>query len=347
MGDPTSTLSVRVSCYGHASPRWNSARNAAQADRFNQHLSELRAQNVRKAVEAILKREIPNFKLAVPATGLGSHGAGTGMIRFPPPQEPNAAFDRSVVVSVDPILEDPGVIFKPSPPRRIPTQSKVWILSVVTMIKGTGAAVVTYYVRISLENPKSGKKIYLSGLLIGGGAVVDPMNSFSLDKPDLSILKAVGHEVIFTVPTAMDFDDWYNLGRGWVVRIDKAAIKFGLTTKQTWFRFTDLPTDPNLLDFDSKLLGVGLKLDAEAYVVSGVLRMEGNNPGDYLEVWAPSDIIPTAHSGGSLSAEIVSFPTGKSHVSDLTPEDRNKLTAYVIRKARAIAIFAEYYTYIP
>ncbi len=296
MGDLTErTISVRVTCYGHASPRWKSARNAAQADRFNQHLSELRVQNVRKAVEAILKREVPALKIAVPATALGSHAGGPGMIRFPRSTEPNAPFDRSVVVCIDPTLSDPAFVFKPSPPRRVYTPSKVWDLSVVSMTKAAGFGVVTFYVRISLQNPYSGKKIYLSGWMGGGGAVAGKL-PISFDSPDPSVLKPVGNEVSFSVPEPMDFDDWYNRGRGWLARIEKAQIRVVITTKQTWFRFVGLDTHPDMFDFDSKPFGVGLKFDADAYVVSGLLRMDGNNPGDYVELPAPDDIIPTATS---------------------------------------------------
>jgi hypothetical protein len=73
VSEPTfGDLSVRINVIGHAGPRCNGAKNAAEAERLNQHLSELRAQNVRRAVQEILAGELPGMAIDVPSRGVGS-----------------------------------------------------------------------------------------------------------------------------------------------------------------------------------------------------------------------------------------------------------------------------------
>jgi outer membrane protein OmpA-like peptidoglycan-associated protein len=57
MGDD---LVVRIDVVGHASRRWRGAKTPAEAEQLNQQLSEARAQNIRKVVEAIVKKELPS-----------------------------------------------------------------------------------------------------------------------------------------------------------------------------------------------------------------------------------------------------------------------------------------------
>src|SRR5580704_2065434 len=88
-------LAVRVNVVGHASPRWRTARNTAEADRLNQRLSEMRAKNIHAAVEEILKRELPSLPITVSWKGVGSHDG------FPTVGDDNPAVDRSVMVTLD------------------------------------------------------------------------------------------------------------------------------------------------------------------------------------------------------------------------------------------------------
>ena len=158
-------LAIRIDVIGHASPRWKAARTPSEADRLNQRLSDLRATNVRKAVEQILHTELPRFPIKVPSKGVGSKE------RFPSATEDNAAVDRSVVVTVDLTTTTPGYKAKSRAPRRIYVPSKVWSLKVLDLARlGKGLPLQTAFLRVSLRNPYSGKEIKLSGKIYGGGA---------------------------------------------------------------------------------------------------------------------------------------------------------------------------------
>jgi hypothetical protein len=54
---------VSVLLVGHASPRWKSAKSAAEADKENLELSERRVRSVRQAVEKIIRFKLKDHKL--------------------------------------------------------------------------------------------------------------------------------------------------------------------------------------------------------------------------------------------------------------------------------------------
>jgi len=60
------SLIVRVRVEGRASRRWRGAANQAEADKLNKALSEARAQNLRKPVIDILKKQLPGVTIEVP-----------------------------------------------------------------------------------------------------------------------------------------------------------------------------------------------------------------------------------------------------------------------------------------
>jgi hypothetical protein len=322
-------LAVRINVVGHASPRWKGAKNDAEADRLNQRLSELRAQNVHRAVEEILKSELPSLPIEVPSKGVGSQE------RFPTASEDNAAVDRSVLVTVELTTTLPGYKFQPRSPRRIYVPSKVWSLKVVSMVRGAGLGYVQIFLRVVLRNPYSGKEITLSGWLSGGGAAMSVKDSFKISKSNPS-LKPIGREAVFSTREALDFDDFSSV----MARVGKVEVSFGLKTMMTYLVFTDLDTHPDMLIFDDKLLGLGL-IKADAFLVAGKLSREGPNPGDWLELASPADIIPTQTTHHLNNGLLLSFPTGKADLHDLTQKDRQRLREFVTDKARAIAVLSK------
>jgi hypothetical protein len=323
-------MAVRITCVGHASSQWKSAKSVSEADRRNQHLSEVRAQNVRKAVEDIIKIELPTLSIEIPSKGVGSHE------RFPTASESNAAIDRSVFVSVELTATNPAYKSQPRAPRHVYAPSKIWTLQVVSMVRASGFGYVQFFLRVKVQNPHTGKEIALSGTVAGGGAVADPKSSqFDKSHP----MAPIGNKVTFFTPEAMDFDDWYNLGRGHVVRVDKVEASAILKHSSSFFKFTELHTDPDLLYFDHTIIGLGW-FSADAFVVAGKLYMEGPNPGDFLELASPPDVIQTKAVTHYNDGLILSFPTGKAALHDLTKDDRAKLTEFVVNKARNIGVFA-------
>ena len=188
--------SVRITVVGRASRRWRGARSQAEADRLNQALSEARAQNLRKPVEVILKKELPAVTIEAPAQGLGSHDG------FPLTGEDNAAIDRSVVVSVDLITTIRGsrTEFRP---RKIYAPSKFWTLKVVSMIAASGGAKIVH-MRVTVRGSTTGRELTLAGTLYGG-ALPDRKKPFDFGKKDQPG-KPVGNEVTFTTKEAARFD---------------------------------------------------------------------------------------------------------------------------------------------
>ena len=282
-------LAVRVSVVGRASPRWRAAKNPAQADRLNQRLSELRARNVYSTVEGLLKRELGSLPISVSWKGVGSHEG------FPTVGDDNPAIDRSVIVIVDLITTRSNYKFQRRAPRRVYVPSKVWTLRVYDMFRAAGLGYVQIFLRIGVTNPYSQKELILSGWLRGGGSAMSVKDSFKIDRPgpmtDMQNHQ-VGSKVSFLTQEAMDFDDLNDYGHGRMVRLDKIDVSLGLRSYDTGLVFTDLDTKPKPLWFEHKFLTVG-GVKADAFVVAGTLQREGSNPGDYLELPSPDDIIPT------------------------------------------------------
>ncbi len=334
MGDE---LVVRITAVGHASRRWKSAKNATEADHLNQRLSELRAQNVRKAVEDIIKKELPTLKIEVPSKGVGSH------MTFATANEDNAAVDRSVIVMVDLTHSFSTIKLQTHPPRRVYVPSKDWTLKVVAMVNASAVGFGTVFLRVIVRNSLSGKEITLAGWLLGGElGVPTAKNLFKFDKRDPTRFgKPIGNEVYFTTKEAFDFDDWIGNGKdkGQWARLVHSHLKTGLTKSLTTFlQFTGIDTDPGSLVFEYKGLGLGLSMpDVDVYVKSGKLYVEGNSPGDIVEIPVLDDIIPIQVTHPYYDGLLLSFPTGKAKLHDLTNDDRKRLTEFVTNQARTIA----------
>jgi hypothetical protein len=338
MGDG---LAVRITTVGHASRRWSSARNAAEADILNLQLSELRAQNVRKAVEDIIKRELPALAIDIPAKGVGSREP------FPTASEDNAAVDRGVLVMVDLTTTAMNEKRQHHPPQRIYSPSKLWTLTVLSMVGGGGLGYKGTFLRVSLRNEITGKKISLSGGVHGGdlGApVAKNLFKFDADKVNLKkIGKPIGDTVTFSTDEALDFDFWTRDSK--MVRLVHSHVKTGVTKSEaTFIQFTDIDTSPGSLVFELKTLGFKIGWpDVDVYVATGFLSAEESNPGDYLVYQPPDDYVPTQTSRDNVGGMFLSFPTGKANLSDLTVRDRESLTKFVTDKARNIAALSSFY----
>ena len=341
MGAPKlGDLAVRVRVIGHASPRWKSAKDPAEADCLNLQLSAQRAGNVRQAVADILKHELPGLPIQVPANGVGSHE------RFPTASEDNAAVDRSVLVMIELTTTRADAQIRANPPQRVYVPSKVWSLKVLTMLHSLAAlGYVEIFLRVAIRNPYSGKEMILSGILRGGGASTSIKDSLKIGK-SLPPLKPIGREVAFSTDEALDFDDFargahdarVDSNAGLPVRLGRIDISFGLKTTGAYLVLRSFNTDPDMLFFDTVSLGFGF-ISADSYVVSGRLYREGPNPGDWLELPTPSDIVPVTSQ--SNQGVLLTFPTGKFGLDDLTPKDRKDLGDFVTNKARAIAALSE------
>ena len=209
------------------------------------------------------------------------------------------------------------------------------------MVRGAGLGAAHIFLRVAVRNPYSGKEITLSGQLVGGQAATSVKDSFKFDKTNPR-LKTIGREVSFLTRDALFFQDFDNV----MVRLGKAEVAFGLKTKMTYLVFTDLDTVPpkDMLIFDHKSFGLGF-IKADAFLAFGRLKMDGPNPGDWIELPSPPDIIPTTRTHHVNDGLLLSFPTGKAGLNELTPKDRQRLKAFVTNKARAIAALSESFRY--
>jgi hypothetical protein len=108
-----------------------------------------------------------------------------------------------------------------------------------------------------------------------------------------------------------------------------------------YMTFVGMDTKPDMFWFDHKL-GLGT-IGADAFLVWGILKMEGPNPGDYFEVASLPDSIPITHTHANNDGILITFPTGKSEVRDLDPGERQKLANFVQQKARNIGVLASMY----
>src|SRR5262249_6846267 len=323
MGVPSyGDLAVRITVVVHASPRWKGAKTAHEADVLNQRLSELRARNVQQVVEPIIKNQLPGLKIEVPAKGVGSHE------RFPTAGEDNAAMDRSVVVMVDLITTTPSYKPVPRPPHRIHVTSKIWTLRVLTLTRAS-VGYSNVYLAILVTNPFTKRAIKMAGYLHGGDLDLDIGKKGITTKPSLDRNlpgAPIGDEVTFMTLKAMDFHDWMPSR---MVRLNHGTLGLIRKWETTILQFTDLDTNHALAVEFSK--GWGWPA-IDLSVVAGRLDVIGQNPGDFLEFPSLPDEIPVKVTSRDSDGLLLSFPTGKASVDDLTKDDRKRLIDFVTIK---------------
>jgi hypothetical protein len=347
---------VRVTVVGHASARWRGAKSQAEANRLNDALSKQRAESIRIAVEQILKRELPNVKIEPSTSGsgqgprgfeLGSKGVGSGEpLRKGGPDE-NEAINRSVVVILE--LATPRTAQIPkSRPGRIYAFSTTWTLKVMefqVLAIGPGGG----FIKLILRNPFTGKEMSASANVAGGGINVDIIkNAFKKLDPNraLKVGKPIGDEVAFQTNRAMGFDDFdgqlIRVGKvelNLAIGIPKTKIGIGYGAKLAYLSFESLGLKAELLPFDASY-GLRTSSWASGLVFAGKLKLEGQNPGDWLDMPVFDD--GTYRSGDYYhDGMIVSFPTGLAKLSDLANQDRKRLTDFVTNWAKNIAVIAQ------
>lgn len=316
-------LIVRVIVEGRASRRWRGAATQAEADKLNQALSEARAQNLRKPVIDILKKQLPGVSVEVPGIGLGSHHG------FPLTGEDNEWIDRSVVVKVELATTHAGsrTEFRPT---KIYMPSKFWVLKVVSMIGASGGA-FGVHMRIRIRNPFTRRELTMAGFLFGGD-LPSPKNPFKFDAKN-NPTQPVGDEVTFTTDNAEGFDYFVGTENGQWARLVHAAVGLVRKRSTTFLQFTGLDTHPGSLVFEYNKGWSLPKL--ELSVAAGILTVEGDVPSDYTDD-TKMVTVPTLDAHSNYDGLLVSFPTGKAGWEDLTAKDRERITNFVTNKALAI-----------
>jgi hypothetical protein len=326
-------LVVRIEVVGHASKRWRAARTKEEADRLNQQLSEARAANIRKVVEEIVRKELPNISIEVPGWGVGSRDP------FPTAGEDNAAVDRSVVVGISLDGVETGERTE-SRPAKIYTPSRFWTFRVLAQVGATTIGAKAVFMRIGIKSNATGRELVMSGWLFGGGfgfMKKDLFQTDNLDRKSLQkIFKPVGMEVTFQTNGAKDFDYFVGDDNGQSVRVIHGGLGVVRKRETTLFQFRNLEIPSLVYEWTKGWTTVTLNPS----VVSGTLTVEGPVPDDYV-VSTRMVTVPTMISRPDYDALLLSFPTGRSGFTDLAPRDRQQLIDFATWKARTIRSFAE------
>jgi hypothetical protein len=208
------------------------------------------------------------------------------------------------------------------------------------MTGGSGMGAKGTFMRIAIKNPFTGRQLEMRGYLFGGAFSPSPKDLFQFDgdpkKNPKDLDKPVGNEVTFQTDEAENFSYW---GNGQSVRL--VHDKIGLIRKRelTFLQFTRLHDyHPGSLVFEYEK---GWSLPAlNISVVSGYLKVEGDVPSDYVDD-TTMVTVPKVDVRHNYDGLLLSFPTEKSGLNDLTSRDRQRLTDFATNKSRAIRALAE------
>jgi hypothetical protein len=155
------SLSLRITCEGHSSPRWRGAHSKLEAAALNYGLSEHRARGVYDQVERMIKQQLPGMPIAVRKRAFGSSKP------FPAAGEDNAGVDRSVVVMIDLITTRTSQQIVQNRPKKIWVKSTVWEFRVIDYINAGVIGFSVSYMRVGIRNPFTKNELILAGPVFG------------------------------------------------------------------------------------------------------------------------------------------------------------------------------------
>lgn len=336
MGDPTlGSFFVRVTVTGHASLRWRGSKDLIDAIKKNDALSALRAKNVGEVVKQQLKRNLPDFDIDVQTKSVGAFGSPD--LQRPDDNEP---FTRivHVVTHVTTRVFNNRVQFHPN--RQINAKTSLWYLRVTDIFSlagGLAGANLTLYLR----NAVSGKEMrYLATVWGGGlGAAKSKGKTVDMVKPNLgkNALPLKGEEIFFMTDRDMGFADF----DGELIRVGLLEAKLYVGASFSYLSFWSLGKGAELLVFSHKL-SAG-KISLLGAFMSGKLEMVGHNPGDYFEVPVDDTVVRTQNEQEHSTGIVLTFPTGKAAVGDLSIQDRDRLNDFLANQAKNIKVIREHY----
>ncbi len=169
------------------------------------------------------------------------------------------------------------------------------------------------------------------------------MGSYDTDKKwkfdrkpgkDLPNDKPVGREVTFITAKPMDFDDWKPSQSVRLIQSEIGIVKkFG----QSMLQFRNVDTYPGSLVFDLSRWKWTLRPVLEVAVLSGSLDVVSGDSSNFIVDQGAPDVIPIAKSDQFHHILLLTFPTGKAGLNDLTTDDRTDLTNFVTNAAKGIA----------
>jgi hypothetical protein len=211
-------------------------------------------------------------------------------------------------------------------PRRIGALTDSWYGKGLEF-KGAAAGVAGYRFALRLRNPLSGKSATYTAFLKGGG-LGRTMNSL---KPITWLTeKDFGDEFPFTTPEAMGFGDL----DGQEIRVERASASLKIGASVMYMTFVGLGKGAAMLPLIHKF---GITEPAlEGSVTFGALSLNGPNPGDWYEVDGGEDTIPFSNQRNVGDGIVITFPTGRSEMSDVKPAERDRLRDFVTMWAQQV-----------
>jgi hypothetical protein len=358
MAIPDIDFSVRITVIGRASRRWKGTTSQATADANNYYLSLDRAKAVYEWLVPILKTNIrtPGVKIEPISSGppkgleVGPTAVGSAAPLVKGPPDENAAANRSVQVSVEVIVTHYFREFK-TRPKRISARTRSWTAKVMDLTQ-VSAALSGGRIDLVLRNNYSMKEMKAHAYLAGGNVSTSVVPSLTRGTGP------IGDEVSFDANRTMGFDDF----NGVFVQVVEMAGSFaannpaipgwvpvlgggpGVKTKGMYITFLNLGSRAEKLFFYKNTSVTWGSSGAHYSLVSGRLALDGTNPGDWVEDGVIYVDIPRANQDTTMDGIVVSFPTEKSGVSDIAPDDQKRLKDFAISQAKRIDYFAESFT---
>jgi hypothetical protein len=353
---------VRINVIGHASARWRGARNAAEAQKLNQALSEQRAASVQRVVETVLRTVLPKVSVARAEAGssgkklrgfeLGAEGVGSRDPLHPGggPQENDPA-NRSAVLTLwwGTKRTRPDIQMRSG---IIDARSRAWRLDVLNLTT-IGVDVAASYIVLRLTNMFSHRSRIYHGTLVGIGIAISDLKKIfdpsKIGPTDLLKIPKIGQPVgsgYFVTDRYVGFDDfnglWVRVGELDVGIAVPKLKKIGVGYKTGFLSFYSLGPDAMQIVFANSF---GLKNGnkAEGAVVTGHISPLEPNPGDTVEV---PDMIadfsgtPVVNTSLFSDGVVVMFDTGKASLAGV---DRQTVEAFTTNWAKNMKVIGETY----
>jgi hypothetical protein len=353
VGASPQSVGLRVRIVGYATPRWGSAKSAAEADRLNFRLSSRRADTVRAELEKELRARLGrNIRIDYAVSELnprdpegiqiGSYGAGSAdaLAAVHGDRTNNAKMSRKVDVMIEKITTTYATGDVSLPPGRLSGTIDSWAIR-VTKLRVFVAAVVVGTIEIALRNRYTDKKMYATAAIYGGGLSSDVV-SLAKGIGDIDNIKKIfvhatknnlmqslddfigRDEIFFTTKKKMGFSDF----DGEFIRVGKAAASLVLKAVYAYARFPFIGHSPEELVFTQKFSRGWPSL--ESWLATGRLHLRGPNPGDWLEYDRTGQVQNSFQKrwGDSLT---LTFDTGKWALS---PSETSSLKNFVATWAR-------------
>jgi hypothetical protein len=343
------TRAIRLTVIAHASPRWRGAAGAADADQRNLALSQQREQNVRVAIERVLRAALGAGVPIYPGVSRPDHavprgvevggyavGSRDSLAAAKGDRRNDDAAYRKVEVVLEEFTTSTYTGGRSLPTRRTPARIRKWWSVRVDRLYVNYIGTPTGEADLRLTNGTSNKsmraKVKLSGTT---GYMVRVSPSPNVPKMIIRTLIATavgdvdnyqppsqGDENAFGCNREMGFGDF----NGQTVTFEKTTYTLGITGYTMSMTFDNLGPDTAGLVLPTLgslgMIGVG------HYKVSGPLQMVGPNPGDWADE-DPTEAVSNDFTARSRITLTLTFPTGKSRYEDTDYVERFEVETLV------------------